>query len=261
MSFIQYQSQAQRDLELSANSAESRRGIAGSIQNTTTWSETHKSKYASTSGDLYLIYDQLAFFTTLENKSDTLSPNINASTTFNGNVSAMLESSQFWDSLDLGGFCCKNPDNLGNTSSNWIPSSNGTIPSSMHIVWAYTTKTQTDTNLEISLLFILVVIVFNMLKLYAMYRAFMENEGEYFITIGDAIVSYLRRPEPVSKGYSTYSREELLFHLGLIKPSALERELMDHRKALHGFNGIWISSRRRFITSLSSNRGAIAVAL
>jgi hypothetical protein len=261
VSFIQYESQARRELEVSANSTKARQGVPGSLQNTTTWSETHKTQYASTSGDLYLIYDQLAFFTILANTSDTTSSKINASMTINGNASTTLESSQFWNSLDLSGICCTNPNNLGNSRSNWIPTSDGSNPSSVHIVWAYTAKTQIDTNLGLSLLFILIVVVFNILKIYAMYCTFMESGEEYFITVGDAIVSYLQRPEPFSKGYSTYSREELLFHLGLIEPSALEQERMDNSKTSYEFNGTWITSRRRYISSLSSNRGAIGAAL
>jgi hypothetical protein len=261
VSFISYESGARRDLEVSANSTEALQGLAGSIQNTTTWSETHKSQYASASGDLYLIYDQLAFFTILGNVSDTPSSNINASMTINGNASTTLESPQFWNSLILTGICCTDPNNLGRATSNWIPSTDGNNPSSMHIAWAYTVKRHTDTNLEMSLLFMIIVIVFNALKLCAMYCAFMDSGEEYFITVGDAIASYLRKPEPFSKGYSTYSREELLFHLGLIKPSALEQERIDNGQAFHGFKGIWTTSRRRYISSLSSNRGATGVAL
>jgi hypothetical protein len=94
-----------------------------------------------------------------------------------------------------------------------------------------------------------------------MYLAFMEHGGERLITVGDAIASYLQRPEPFTKGYCTYSQKELLFHLGILKPNAIEREELDEHKTLYSDRGAWVTSRKRYISSLSSNRGAFGVAL
>lgn len=117
--------------------------------------------------------------------------------------------------------------NLANTESDWIPwdyfwtYNNGSNPSSMHISRAFIDKTQPETSLEISLLFMLIVIIFNVLKIYAMYCTFVDTEEEYFT---DAVVSYLQKSESLSKGYSNCSREELLLQIGFRKPSVSEQK-------------------------------------
>jgi hypothetical protein len=128
VSFIQYESETRKNLEISANSTGARQGLAGSLQNTTTWSETHKGPYSSASGDLFLIYDQVAFLTNSA---------IDQTIAFHGNASLTLESSQFWESLNMSTFWSNNPNNLGTSKSDWISSSDNSNPSSVHIACIY----------------------------------------------------------------------------------------------------------------------------
>jgi hypothetical protein len=254
VTFIRHETQAQKALEIKANSTEARDQTLGSIQNTTTWSETHQGQYSSAFGDLFLIYDQVAFLTDLATSSNTA----NTSTL---NASVTIDSPEFWDSLDMSGFWSSTEPNLGNAKYDWLPTARMDNPSSLHISWAYTVKTRTDTSLEISQVFMIIVIVFNAMKIYAMYSAFKQCDGDYLITIGDAVASYLQAPECYSKGHCTLSQKELLFELGLLKPNAAEQERLEENGVLYGTKGVWRTSRKRLISSLSSNRGAFASTL
>jgi hypothetical protein len=225
----------------------------GTLQNTTTWSNTHRSNYSSSSGDLFLIYDQVAFST---------DPARTTAATFNGSIT--LSDPEFWESMNMSFFWySSNWSGLGRARSDWLPLTSVSLPgpASLHIVHAYTVKSETDTSLDISLLFMLIVIVFNVMKIFAMYSAFYVCGDDHFITIGDAVASYLRRPEAYSKNYCTLSQKDLLFTLGLRELTIVEREEMEANGNLERPFGLWRSSKKRLISSLSSNRGATTLCL
>lgn len=169
------------------NSAETRQGAIGSVQTTTTWSKTHGSTFASPAGDLHLVYDQFAFSAILGSKFPVPNPPSTISDCPAGYIDnrTTLESSPPWSLFYVCNFGSYSGNNfLGQSESGWIWVYTGAyqnasdeydvrdnVPSHIHIEQAYTTKTEADTNLEISLPFILVVTVFNILKIYAMYCA------------------------------------------------------------------------------------------
>jgi hypothetical protein len=252
------------DLQRAANTSEARHGLVGSLMNNSEWRTTHASLYTSELGDLYLIYDQVAFSPNIANASYA------AGTTPLPSTNSSLLVNQFWDSLDFNNFWDSSGTQPQSSSSTWLSNadvpdvaaiSNPETPSAINIAWAYSIRLEDDNELQISLLFMLVVIIFNIVKVITMYLVYRDCQDEHLITVGDAVSSYLQRPEPLSKGYCALSKQQLLLRLGLWAPKGFDQEELESLKVMPELKGVWTASKKRYISSISSNRGALGVAL
>lgn len=250
LSFVESQSDLHKDLTIQANSTQALDGVLGSLQNTTTWSQTHKDAFSSSSGDLFLVYDQVAFSTNPTRRTTTASPLFNAS--------MPLDDPELWKGMNITAFFTGNP---GDQRSGWLPApsvDNG--PTALHIEHAYTIKTDFETSLEISLIFMLIVVVFNIMKIAAMYTAFQLCSDDHFITIGDAVASYLKRPDHRTEGYCTLSQQDFALDLGQRELTAREKEKFKEDGQLRN-PSTWKVSRRRLLTAMSSGRQLSAIFL
>jgi hypothetical protein len=89
-----------------------------------------------------------------------------------------------------------------------------TPPVSVHVAHAFSTIVRPQSRIQVSLDFMIVVIVFNVLKLAVMVWVLATDEHDYIVTLGDATASYLRRPDPTTKEQCMLNRKEILYYRG-----------------------------------------------
>jgi hypothetical protein len=150
------------------------------------WRQSYDTNYVSQYGDLYLAVDQIAF--------DTRRKSGSFSTSFSlpGNTSANITARGLqFQSQDLVPYPPFEPTVSGNTSS---------APTSLHIINGYTKKSGNPCRLQISLHFMIVVVAMNACKFAIMLYVLFTDRSEYIVTLGDAAASFLRKPDPTTKG-------------------------------------------------------------
>ena len=96
-----------------------------------------------------------------------------------------------------------NETNLGLVPQSWT---SGSIPQSeweehegreYHITHGYASQGSEEfSRIQISLPFMMVVIVFNGFKLMVMLSVLMTNRSQHLVTLGDITASFLERPDP-----------------------------------------------------------------
>jgi hypothetical protein len=106
-------------------------------------------------------------------------------------------------------------------SRNWIrmdwlvdqARSNKTAPNPpkfAHVSHAYAKRLNTASRIQLSLTFLIIVIVCNAVKLLTMlWVVFMERK-DYIVTLGDGASSYLERPDPTTERMCILSKPEIV---------------------------------------------------
>jgi hypothetical protein len=97
------------------------------------------------------------------------------------------------------------------TQDDWFTPDNH---STMHIAGALSEQTKNQSQVQISLLFLAIVIVFNVLKGVVMVLTLIDKQHDLLLTCGDAVASFLERPEKLTEGYSVASKTRLLKRIG-----------------------------------------------
>jgi hypothetical protein len=67
-----------------------------------------------------------------------------------------------------------------------------------------------SSSIQVALPFMLVVVVCNALKVLAVYYTLRESSSQHLVTQGDAISSFLERPDPTTLGYCTLDKETIV---------------------------------------------------
>jgi hypothetical protein len=99
-------------------------------------------------------------------------------------------------------------DNLYNQSSTNTPS--GKPPKFAHVPVAFAKRLETASRIQLSLTFLIIVIVCNGVKLPTMlWVAFMERK-DYLVTLGDGAASFLERPDLTTERLCILSKEEII---------------------------------------------------
>jgi hypothetical protein len=99
-------------------------------------------------------------------------------------------------------------DLLYNMSSTDIPS--GDPPKFAHVPQVFAQKLDTDSRIQLSLIFLIIVIVCNSIKLPTMlWVAFMERK-DYLVTLGDGAASFLEHPDPTTQRMCILSKQDIV---------------------------------------------------
>ncbi|UPX15171.1 uncharacterized protein EKO05_0005628 [Ascochyta rabiei] len=152
-----------------------------------TWRLAYADQFMSGHSDLYLVIDQVVINTT---RTTTLKMQDYLPWTTEGNFRDIAAN-------------MTNPD--------WVPyyvgsgplqakNSNLTAPESMHIISAFAKQTGSQSRLQISAQYMIVVIVFNTLKLCIMISVLIGIRSKHIVTLGDASASFLEQPDPITEG-------------------------------------------------------------
>jgi hypothetical protein len=172
-------------------------------------------------GDLYLAIDRIAF-DSLQNVGST-------------NMSDYL-------SLNMTG-TQKNIMDLTSESQDWIPSEHGLDNSTtsvkvwLHVAHGFAQKKDVPSRVQISLYFMIVVVVFNFAKLVIMALVLFTG-GTSLVTLGDAAASFLEKPDSLTIGKSTLGKEEIVVNMGY--PPLRPISTMEEQKDLADrARGVW----------------------
>jgi len=198
------------------------------------WTTVYDNEYISVHGDLYLAIDRVAFDTT----QAAINPEaINITSTYlDYNVTGNQRTLR----------------DLTSESASWIRFRSQpelTIQGmsiSAHVVQAAGEKRKSPpSRVQVSLYFLIIVAVFNLLKLSVMAYVLITDRSAYLVTLGDAAASFLEHPDPHTTGICALGREELLITLG--HPSKRPFSTPEEKLNLDSrVKGTWLSKSQSY---------------
>lgn len=205
------------------------------------WIQAYNTEFVSDHGDLFLAIDRLAF--------DTSS------------LSSIPSNISFFLPINIEKGNQKIISNLTAESSEWIRYNYSTSPKagsgdsvSMHVKQAFAKTISPLSRIQISLYFMVTVIALNLLKLAIMLWVLFTDKHEYIVTQGDALVTFLKRPDLATRGKCTYGKEEMLYHLGHVPyyPKREEKTMGD--RWTDRLAGTWLPQNRPYFDSVTYDR-------
>lgn len=107
--------------------------------------------------------------------------------------------------------------------------------------------------------FMIVVILFDFLKVMIMLWVLATDRSDYLVTLGDALASYLERPDPLTEGHCMLDKGGHLFILG--ERSDLAPDVDSHDNFNERLDGIWSSRRLRYSMLLPEDRQKVFMIL
>ncbi|KAF9701530.1 hypothetical protein EKO04_000903 [Ascochyta lentis] len=178
------------------------------------WQSVYNRPFVSGHGNLYLVADWMAFNTTTNLDPLWLTPSMflpweaRNVTKYNSlTVSALLNGSTGpdWIPYDDG------QPNFSLQNATFKSTYNETIrPNLLHIAHAFSTPTNSQSRIQISFHFMMVVIAFNVFKLVVMMSVLITDRRKYIVTLGDASASFLEFPEPLTESCCLLSRDQII---------------------------------------------------
>lgn len=127
------------------------------------------------------------------------------------------------------------------------------MPYAAHISKAISKVPTTKSSLQISLDFMLVVISFNVFKLCTMTWVLFTDRSNYIVTIGDAVASFLERPDPSTRLECMLSKEDIQFKTGNMPYLFPEGENLG-KMSSHIEKGTWEPKRKSRSVVLGRDR-------
>jgi hypothetical protein len=195
----------------------------------TNWYQPYEKKYVSGRGDLYLIIDLVAFSTSQQYDRTLLPDDLHNLTIYNSRD--FIRPSTAWlmlrddDELEPG-------------------------PKAVHVAQAFSKKMGPQSRVQISLYFMVIVLVFNMLKLAVMTLVLLTDQSTYLVTFGDAVASFLKRPDQYTDRMCMLGKEEFFAKMGLLPlhPISDEEEANDLRQRSMG---TWLPQPQSYMFSIN----------
>jgi hypothetical protein len=121
-----------------------------------------------------------------------------------------------------------------------------------HIDYAFSEPVPNSSSVQLSLAFMLVVIICNALKILVIYRTLKEPLSSQILTFGDAVSSFLEDPDPTTVGLCTLEKEEIMKSVqsphtssDFVKPWQYRRRFIGDRSV-----GRWVSNIFLWVPSL-----------
>ncbi|XP_014550275.1 hypothetical protein COCVIDRAFT_115896 [Bipolaris victoriae FI3] len=106
--------------------------------------------------------------------------------------------------------------------------------------------------IQISLCFLIIVIISNAIKLATMLWVLFYEEPEFLVTLGDAATSFLKSPDPQTEGVCVYSREAILIEHGSGSKKSKQGNLLED--ITHDSYGTWRERYHSYSLSLGRDR-------
>ncbi|OCK73822.1 hypothetical protein K432DRAFT_472278 [Lepidopterella palustris CBS 459.81] len=217
------------------------------------WGKVYDAQYVSETSDIYLVVDQVSYSVEYLS-SDPVEHNITEMPhpVFIDPPTTLFQLVNFsdghWYVPDWYTVKDKN-DNLRT-----VPN----LTRTYHIQYAFAKPVdQTITSkVQIGLVFMIIVIVCNAVKALAMFLTFLDHRPQYLVTSGDALASFLSRPDPTTLGccLSPYDKiEQRIKVLGNLD-SRTPHEFSDRGQQ-------WIERSRSLDNAISRLRGNASFAL
>lgn len=219
----------------------------------TQWREPYDVTQVSEYDDLYLIIDRIAFSASEQHLVRNM-PEYWPLEIADGNQTAIRNITS--ESPDWIRY-----DQLGNLSRPNLLSSNddhiyfnGAWPISAHVAHAFGKIVRQQSRLQTSLHSMIIVSVFNAIKLAVMIWVLITDERDYIVTLGDAAASFLKRPESMTIYQCTLGREEMLYNLGHFPYHTRIDEQLMHEDYSRRISGKWLPQTTVYLTFIGKDR-------
>jgi hypothetical protein len=212
--------------------------------NDSSWKDVYYTDYLSGYGDLILAIDRFAYepsqrFAAVSSAEylPTCIPSGN-----NPSIANFTGSSLPW--INYRAFLNKTsePDRMHNTS--W--------PVDARIAQAFATIVNGKSRIELSIDFMIIVIVFNALKLSVMLWVLFTDRSEYLVTLGDAVASFLEDPDLSTAEQCMLDKDVHIYKHR--RRTGLDPEPPALANMQDRLLGAWQPTRRRYLRSLSKGR-------
>lgn len=206
------------------------------------WQDIYSSKKVSGYGDLVLVIDRLAYPASVKSLHST----------------APLPIGSYSDTSELEMGPCDWIKWTGFFVNEYYtdnPGSDGLA----HVAYAFGQKTERVSRLEMSLVYLLIVIAFNTLKLAVMLWTLATDKHNYLVTLGDAVSSFLERKDAATMDRCTLNRDETLFALGFYPYGHLLDDELE-TTALR-IQGMWLPQEREYFAEVGWDRKAFYILL
>jgi hypothetical protein len=224
------------------------------------WREIYDTRYVTEHSDLILVIDRLAYNTS---QSSTLPlsqlPFVSLENRYYRDRLPEL-TSESWEWLRYDRLIRRaRSSQLANET---VPGTNLTWgstawPVSAHVAHALSLRTPPNCSLRLSLAYMVIVIIFNILKLSIMVWTLTSQKSAYLVTIGDVTASFLQRPDPVTVDLCVLGKIEILDKLFPSKSPARTK----HERDSHTFReqGTWLPQKRRYAKIVGRDRQVIYI--
>ncbi|PVI04237.1 hypothetical protein DM02DRAFT_519153, partial [Periconia macrospinosa] len=221
------------------------------------WFESYSQRFLQ-KGDIHFVFDYVATSTrstpneTNYFRSTTkLARDLNIKELTGGAVSSSSPNSAYWISISSSYY-----NETGSSDiKNWEPQV------MLRVVEAFSKRPQyAPCEIQISLYFMLVVSIFNLIKLLVMCWVLWTDRSIYLVTLGDASASFLETPDPCTYAKCMLGKDEFLGSLG--EPPdhpvscAEEKENLEIRAS-----GTWLPRTTRYIYPINSTGKGIYTVL
>lgn len=210
------------------------------------WKRTYDTEYVSEHGDLFLVVDEAAFSITSSHNP--------------------LNMSEYWP-IEIQKGQQATIRNVTKKSNDWISFEvfaqnaqkefTSSYPTSVHVEKAFAKVVQPQSRIQISLDFMIVVIVFNALKLAIMVWVLTTDKNDYLVTLGDAVSSFLERPDPITRRQCMLDKENMLMKIGQFPYHVKGEEEIVRRRFDERSPGKWLPQTQRYFASLGKDRQMI----
>jgi hypothetical protein len=131
---------------------------------------------------------------------------------------------------------------------------NGTWPISAHVAYAFGKTVKQQSRLQTSLYSLIIVSVFNAIKLAVMIWVLIKDERDYIVTLGDAAASFLERPESMTRYQCMLGKEEMLYNLGYFPYHTRIDEQLMHEDFSRRISGKWLPQITAYLTLIGKDR-------
>jgi hypothetical protein len=122
-----------------------------------------------------------------------------------------------------------------------------------HIDFACGRNVPTRSRIQLSLRFMVIVILCNAVKLGMMLWVLLRENSDFIVTIGDGVASYLDSPDPNTKALCVLSKDAIVTMVGPHHVRDTKRDMLGD--IINDAYGIWNAQHRKYSSSLDRDRG------
>jgi hypothetical protein len=212
--------------------------------NDSSWKDVYYTDYLSGYGDLILAIDRFAFEPSQKFEAVSSAEYLPTciSSGDNPSIANFTGSSLPW--IDYRAFLNKTSEPDRSYNKSW--------PLDAHITQAFATIVNGKSRIELSIDFMIIVIVFNALKLSVMLWVLFTDRSEYLVTLGDAAASFLQTPDPSTAEQCMLDKDVHLYRSE--RGVGLDPETSAWAAMQNRMSGVWQPTKRRYLRSLSRGR-------
>lgn len=142
--------------------------------------------------------------------------------------------------------------NLNNGFSEYRTSASPTAANYAHIIGARALDVPSRSRIQLSLRYMIIVIICNVVKLAIMLWVLLLERSDFIVTLGDGAASYLEYPDPNTEKVCVFTKDAILTNCGPQHDKDRKSDVLDD--LLQDTYGIWKKQYRPYSSSLNRDR-------